>query len=62
MAAGPLDIEDGIQVSFSDDPAGKTLRVGDYWLFAARTADGAWSRFKKRHPWAFCITMRALDS
>lgn len=41
VTAGPLDIEDGIQVSFSDDPAGKTLHIGDYWLFAARTADGS---------------------
>ncbi len=41
VSAGPLDIEDGIQVSFSDDPAGGLLHVGDYWLFAARTADGS---------------------
>jgi hypothetical protein len=41
VAAGPLDIEDGIQVSFSDDPVGKTLHAGDRWLFAARTADGS---------------------
>jgi Family of unknown function (DUF6519)/Carboxypeptidase regulatory-like domain/Right handed beta helix region len=41
VAAGPLDIEDGIQVSFSNDPAGGQLHVGDYWIFAARTADGS---------------------
>ncbi len=50
VAAGPLDIEDGIQVSFSDDPAGKTLRVGDYWLFAARTADGSVEPLQKAPP------------
>lgn len=41
VSAGPLDIEDGIRVSFNDDPAGGLLHVGDYWLFAARTADGS---------------------
>jgi len=41
VTAGPLDVEDGIQVSFSADPAGGQLKVGDYWLFAARTADGS---------------------
>jgi hypothetical protein len=40
VSAGPLDIEDGIQVSFHDDPTGGQLHVGDYWIFAARTADG----------------------
>jgi hypothetical protein len=39
--AGPLDIEDGIQVSFTDDGSGGNMHVGDYWLFAARTADGS---------------------
>jgi hypothetical protein len=39
--AGPLDIEDGIQVSFTDDGTGGPMHVGDYWLFAARTADGS---------------------
>ena len=41
VAAGPLDIEDGIQVSFSDDGSGGMLHVGDYWIFDARTADGS---------------------
>ena len=50
VTAGPLDIEDGIQVSFSDDPAGKTLHVGDYWLFAARTADGSVEPLQKAPP------------
>ena len=50
VAAGPLDIEDGIQVSFSDDPVGKTLQVGDYWVFAARTADGSVDTLQKAPP------------
>src|SRR5213593_2582946 len=41
VAAGPIDIEDGIQVSFTLDPAGGSFKVGDYWVFAARTADGS---------------------
>ncbi len=41
VGAGPLDIEDGIQVSFSDDGSGGLLHVGDYWIFDARTADGS---------------------
>ena len=50
VATGPLDIEDGIQVSFTDDPAGKTLRLGDYWVFAARTADGSVESLQKAPP------------
>jgi hypothetical protein len=41
VSSGPLDIEDGIQVSFSDDGSGGDLHVGDYWIFDARTADGS---------------------
>ena len=41
IVAGPLDIEDGIQVTFTDDGSGGTLHVGDYWIFDARTADGS---------------------
>jgi hypothetical protein len=40
-AAGPIDLEDGVQVSFSTDPAGGSFRAGDYWVFAARTADAS---------------------
>ena len=50
VTAGPLDIEDGIQVSFSDDPAEGQLHVGDYWLFAARTADGSVESLQKAPP------------
>ena len=35
---GPIDIEAGIQISFSTDPAGGSFRVGDHWVFWARTA------------------------
>jgi hypothetical protein len=41
VTAGPIDIEDGIRVSFSLDPAGGNFKIGDYWVFAARTADGS---------------------
>jgi hypothetical protein len=40
-AAGPIDLEDGVQVSFETDPAGGDFRTGDYWVFAARTADAS---------------------
>ena len=39
--AGPIELEDGVQVSFSTDPAGGNFHVGDYWVFAARTADAS---------------------
>jgi Family of unknown function (DUF6519) len=41
VTVGPIDIEDGIRVSFSLDPAGGNFKIGDYWVFAARTADGS---------------------
>ncbi len=34
--AGPITLEDGIQILFS----GNNFKVGDYWIFAARTATG----------------------
>ena len=37
----PLVLEDGVQITFGDDPAGGNLRTGDYWVFAARTADAS---------------------
>jgi len=36
--AGPISIEDGIEVQFSVDPVGGAFRVGDYWVIWARTA------------------------
>lgn len=41
VTGGPIDIEDGIRISFSLDPAGGDFKIGDYWVFAARTADGS---------------------
>jgi hypothetical protein len=35
---GPIDIEEGIRVRFSTDPAGGVFNTGDYWVFWARTA------------------------
>ena len=35
-AAGPLELEDGVQVRFG----GHDFRSGDYWVFAARTSGG----------------------
>jgi hypothetical protein len=37
-APGPMDLEAGIQLLFSADPAGGDFRVGDHWVFWARTA------------------------
>lgn len=41
VTAGPIEIEDGIRVTFTLDPANGNFKVGDYWVFAARTADGS---------------------
>lgn len=40
-ATGPINLEDGIQLTFSADPTGADFRIGDYWVFAARTADAS---------------------
>ncbi len=40
-SAGPIPLEDGVQVRFSADPGGGEFRVGDYWVFAARTANAS---------------------
>lgn len=34
-------LENGIHVKFSTDPDGGNFRAGDYWVFAARTADAS---------------------
>ncbi|MER7582093.1 DUF6519 domain-containing protein [Kitasatospora sp. NPDC097691] len=39
-ATGGLVLEDGVRITFADDPAGGTLRTGDHWTFTARSADG----------------------
>jgi len=41
VVVGPIDIEDGIRVTFTLDPGTGGFKVGDYWVFAARTADGS---------------------
>ncbi|KHE93410.1 MAG: right-handed parallel beta-helix repeat-containing protein [Candidatus Scalindua rubra] len=43
LAIDMVDIEDGIQVSFDLDPTivGGEFKIGDYWVFYARTADGS---------------------
>ena len=38
---GSFVLEDGVQVSFSVDPAGGTFHALDYWNFAARTVDAS---------------------
>jgi hypothetical protein len=50
VSAGPIDLEDGIQVSFSDDPVGGNLKIGDYWIFAARTFDASVERLSAAPP------------
>ncbi len=39
--ATPVMLEDGIQVSFSTEFKKGEFHVGDYWVFAARTADAS---------------------
>src|SRR5262249_36923503 len=41
VVAGPIEIEDGIRVAFALDPAAGQFKIGDFWAFAARTADGS---------------------
>lgn len=36
-----LVLEDGVQVTFSTDPAGGAFHAGDHWSFAARVADAS---------------------
>lgn len=40
-AAGPVPLEDGIEVTFDVAVAGGQFHVGDHWEFAARTADAS---------------------
>lgn len=41
VTAGPIEIEAGVRVEFTLDPPGGSFHVGDYWVLAARTADGS---------------------
>ena len=40
-AGTAIVLEDGVQISFDVDPTGGSFHVGDYWVFAARTADAS---------------------
>ena len=53
QAGTALDLEDGITVTFSGtgSPADTgTLHAGDFWVFAARTADGTVEQLRKAPP------------
>jgi hypothetical protein len=39
-----------VQISFTADPVGGSYRVGDYWVFAARTADASVEQLEKAPP------------
>lgn len=39
--ATTIVLEDGVQITFTTDPAGGRFKVGDYWVFAARTIDAS---------------------
>ncbi|MHC1767281.1 MAG: DUF6519 domain-containing protein [Verrucomicrobiia bacterium] len=45
-----LFLEDGILVTFTADPDGGAFRSGDYWVFAARTADASVEELKAAPP------------
>jgi Family of unknown function (DUF6519)/Right handed beta helix region len=49
-AARTLVLEDGVAVTFSADPAGGELHSGDYWVFAARTADASVEELEAEPP------------
>ena len=37
----PIVLPDGVEIRFDVDPTGGDFHVGDYWVFAARTADAS---------------------
>ncbi len=39
--ASAIILEDGVQITFTTDPPDGVFRAGDYWVFAARTADAS---------------------
>lgn len=49
-AAGPIELEDGVLASFSVSPAGGEFKVGDYWVFAARTATASVEELNQAPP------------
>ena len=50
VAGTPIVLEDGVEVSFDVDPAGGDFRAGDYWVFAARTADASVEKLDEAPP------------
>jgi hypothetical protein len=52
VSNGLIEIEDGIKVLFDIDTKspGEAFRTGDYWVFAARTADGSVEPLEKAPP------------
>ena len=45
-----LVLEDGITVVFNTSPSGGSFNIGDFWSFAARTADGMVEELVKAPP------------
>ena len=43
-------LEHGIQITFRTDPASGKFRIGDYWVFAARTATGKIEELDREPP------------
>jgi hypothetical protein len=43
-------LENGCQITFTVDPAGGAMRAGDFWSFAARTADASVEPLDKAPP------------
>ncbi len=43
-------LEDGVQITFQLEPANGHFRVGDYWTFAARTADASVEKLDSAPP------------
>jgi Family of unknown function (DUF6519) len=49
-AGTTLILEDGVTISFDESPAGGSFLTGDFWTFAARTADGSVEALTKAPP------------
>src|SRR5262249_4218105 len=49
-SGGPVVLEHGVQVSFDADPAGGALKAGDFWMFAARSADSSLEALDREPP------------
>ena len=45
-----LILENGVTISFDESPAGGSFQTGDFWTFAARTADGSVETLTKAQP------------